>query len=421
MVPKVTRYCTSETANRISRRHEEKVERGDVSQHSGELRTALVRELLTPPPSETQQVDHDQVGRARSADSSQRAASWRATVSRRPSIAIPATAVDPRWRTRRLPSARLRSLSRRISSTYEKCARGRTQARSRWRGRSQGASQAAPARVCPTESTGTRGRGARCSYSASVAAADGPSSVTAHRASASDSASPQHLDAAIALQLRQAQQARAFPRTPRSSAHRGPPPCACRRAPAARPARQGPTATSTAVACDARLVRSAGQGRARRPRPDRQPGGAQSRATPAGCCLRKKRSMAAVAARPHTPCRRAGVRSGHRGGRSISSMSSASSNTWSGKVSRWRTPVLWKIRSLRLSRCCCTLRVWSKKLNRVPAGSSSATSCQALGGGAGEGSPPARCWSEPARHQQDGGTPCERRVEIRIPGAARRG
>ncbi len=63
------------------------------------------------------------------------------------------------------------------------------------------------------------------------------------------------------------------------------------------------------------------------------------------------------------------------GGKSTKTTSLASSNIWSGTVSRTRIPVTPPTTSFRLSKCC-TLTVVSTSM---PASNSSSTSCQRLG------------------------------------------
>ena len=140
-----------------------------------------------------------------------------------------------------------------------------------------------------------------------------------------------------------------------------------------------------ALARQARRASGPAGSAAPRPRRDRRPGAARARAAPSGsaCGRSARRRWRPRSAMYTLPARSRASRSS--GGRSISSMSSASSKTRSGSVSRWRTPVICATRSLRLSRCC-TLTVVQ---TLMPASSSSSTSCQRLGW-RGAGSPPTR-------------------------------
>ncbi len=148
-----------------------------------------------------------------------------------------------------------------------------------------------------------------CAYSASVAAADGPSSVTV--SAAEGLGQPQHVDAPVAFGFATGAAAPASRRTPRSTRHRVHRPCACRRAPAARPARPARPPPARDRRRGAPRARSARQ-RAR--------GGLDAVGDAAQRDLAQRHQVRLAeealdrrdtASRQHTPCPRAAARSGH--------------------------------------------------------------------------------------------------------------
>ena len=221
--------------------------------------------------------------------------------------------------------------------------------------------------------TSTRVAWRVCAYSIRVSAADGPSSVTASPPSDSASRSTSMRRLRCCSERRSSQGVSTYTTVQcasSASAMRLPARTSCSAC------SSGPTATSSrspAMRTGA-WVRSAGSSREAASTRSATRRSAISRSA-MRFCLRKKLSTASPAwSATYTlpDCSRA-IRSS--GGRSMSSMSSASSNTRSGRVSRWRAPVVWKIRSLRLSRCW-TLTVVQ---TLMPAASSSSMSCQRFG------------------------------------------